>query len=95
MGAEVSNQSNLFLPLGKVRMGYPSGEARWGLSQLSRVDTLGYQSVIGYQSATVISLPSVIINRSNRPSPSGEARWGLSQLSRVTSSFPWGRLGWV
>ena len=30
MGAEVSKQSNLFLPLGKVRMGYPSGEARMG-----------------------------------------------------------------
>ena len=26
MGAEVSNQSNSFLPLGKVRMGYPSGK---------------------------------------------------------------------
>ena len=36
MGAEVSKQSNLFLPLGKVRMGYPSGEARWGLKSNSR-----------------------------------------------------------
>ena len=30
MGADDNWQSNLFLPLGKVRMGYPSGEARWG-----------------------------------------------------------------
>ena len=29
------------------------------------------------------------------PSPSGEARWGLKSVSRVTSSFSWGRLGWV
>ena len=42
-----------------------------------------------------ISLPSVIINRSNRPSPSGEDRWGLKSVTRVTRSFPLGRLGWV
>ena len=35
MGAEVNILSNLFLPLGKVRMGYPSGEARWGLKTIS------------------------------------------------------------
>ena len=27
----LTKQSNLFLPFGKVRMGYPSGEDRWGL----------------------------------------------------------------
>ena len=39
MGADDSILSNLFLPFGKVRMGclgkarmgYPTGEARWGL----------------------------------------------------------------
>ena len=25
------SHSNQFLPLGKARMGYPSGDARWGL----------------------------------------------------------------
>ena len=30
MGAEVSNQSNSFLPFGKVRMGYPSGRIGGG-----------------------------------------------------------------
>ena len=34
MGAEVNILSNLFLPFGKVRMGYPSGEARWGLKSV-------------------------------------------------------------
>ena len=29
-------RSNLFLPLGKVRMGYPTGEARWGLMVICR-----------------------------------------------------------
>ena len=31
MGADDNWQRNLFLPLGKVRMGYPTGEDRWGL----------------------------------------------------------------
>ena len=39
MGAEDQLQSNLSLPLGKVRMGYPSGEARWGLMSICRVTT--------------------------------------------------------
>ena len=39
MGADADLQSNLFLPLGKVRMGYPSGEARWGLMSICRVTT--------------------------------------------------------
>ena len=32
MGAEVNILSNLFLPLGKVRMGYPTGKVRMGNS---------------------------------------------------------------
>ena len=39
MGADDNWQSNLFLPFGKVRMGYPSGEARWGLMSICRVTT--------------------------------------------------------
>ena len=35
MGADVSILSNLSLPFGKVRMGYLSGEARWGLMCLN------------------------------------------------------------
>ena len=34
-GAEVHWQGNLSLPLGKARMGYPTGEARWGLMSLA------------------------------------------------------------
>ena len=29
------SHNNQFLPLGKARMGYPSGEARWGLMSFS------------------------------------------------------------
>ena len=36
-GLKINWQSNLFLPLGKVRMGCPSGEARWGLMSICRV----------------------------------------------------------
>ena len=36
-GADDSILSNLFLPFGKVRMGYPTGEARWGLMTIGRV----------------------------------------------------------
>ena len=39
MGADVNILSNLFLPFGKVRMGYPSGEARWGLMAVYGVIT--------------------------------------------------------
>ncbi|WP_337582380.1 hypothetical protein, partial [Prevotella pectinovora] len=35
-GLMVICRSNLFLPLGKVRMGYPTGEARWGLMVICR-----------------------------------------------------------
>ena len=31
------SHSNQFLPLGKARMGYPSGEARWGLMAIGGV----------------------------------------------------------
>ena len=31
------SHSNQFLPLGKARMGYPSGEARWGLMSIGGV----------------------------------------------------------
>ena len=31
MGADDNILSNKFLPFGKARMGYPTGEARWGL----------------------------------------------------------------
>ena len=37
MGADDNILSNKFLPFGKVRMGYPSGEARWGLKVICRV----------------------------------------------------------
>ena len=37
MGADVNILSNLFLPLGKVRMGYPSGENERGLTITPRV----------------------------------------------------------
>ena len=40
MGAKVHWQGNLFLPLGKARMGYPSGEARWGLMFIGWIDLL-------------------------------------------------------
>ena len=33
----LTKQSNLFLPFGKVRMGYPTEEARWGLMAVSKV----------------------------------------------------------
>ena len=39
MGADVNILSNLFLPFGKVRMGYPTGEARWGLMSIFKVVT--------------------------------------------------------
>ena len=39
MGAEDRWQSNLLLPLGEVRRGDPSGEARWGLMSICRVTT--------------------------------------------------------
>ena len=45
MGADVNILSNLFLPFGKVRMGlkvrmgYPSGEVRWGLMAVYGVIT--------------------------------------------------------
>ena len=61
MGAEVSNQSNSFLPFGKVRMGYPSGEG---------------QIPLAVSLPSVISLSSVIINRSNQPLPFGGEREG-------------------
>ena len=31
VGADDNILSNKFLPFGKARMGYPTGEARWGL----------------------------------------------------------------
>ena len=34
-GADVHWQSNLFLPLGKVRMGYPPGETERGLKMVT------------------------------------------------------------
>ena len=37
MGADDNILSNKFLPFGKARMGYPSGEARWGLMTIGRV----------------------------------------------------------
>ena len=36
-GADVNSWSNLFLPFGKVRMGYPTGENEWGLKFSCRV----------------------------------------------------------
>ena len=36
-GADVHWQSNLFLPLGKVRMGYPSGETERGLKMMNGI----------------------------------------------------------
>ena len=37
MGAKVQIQSNQFLPLGKVRMGYPTGENERGLKFIGKV----------------------------------------------------------
>ena len=39
MGADVNILSNLFLPFGNVRMGYPTGEAKWGLMTIFKVVT--------------------------------------------------------
>ena len=36
-GADVHWQSNLFLPLGKVRMGYPTGETERGLKMMNGI----------------------------------------------------------
>ena len=37
MGADDNILGNKFLPFGKARMGYPSGEVRWGLMAIFRV----------------------------------------------------------
>ena len=37
MGADDNILSNKFLPFGKARMGYPTGEARWGLMAIGGV----------------------------------------------------------
>ena len=39
MGADDNWQSNLSLPLEKDKIGYTSGEARWGLMSICRVTT--------------------------------------------------------
>ena len=49
MGADDNILSNKFLPFGKARMGYPSGEARWG-----GADAIGQENSSGKGSASVL-----------------------------------------
>ena len=54
MGADDNILSNLFLPFGKVRMGYPTGEARWGLMTIFKVvTTIGLELSLNFISFVV------------------------------------------
>ena len=48
MGADDNILSNKFLPFGKARMGYPTGEARWGLIFNTVTD---YRFILVYRSS--------------------------------------------
>ena len=61
MGADDHILSNSFLPLGKVRMGYPTGENEWGLMsvesdiQQNRVSI----TINKYQSSKLMQSPGI------------------------------------
>ena len=71
----------MFLPFGKVRMGYPTGEVRWGLMFSCRVTCSFPLGRSGW----------VILWEGQDGLSFGKVRMGL----KVRMGYPLGRLGWV
>ena len=105
MGAKVQIQSNQFLPLGKVRMGYPWGRNKL-LLQITISPHLSSPEGEGQIHLTAwLSMAYQIRSNLHPPvfdktgvtciSPTGENERGLKFIGKVTCSFPLGRLGWV